>query len=150
MAERRILRWGLVAVPLVVGLLVAGLATGAKSSKRPSDEVRGRELYDRHCVQCHGANAKGDGPAAEALVVPVPDLHGVLEAKDREEHVRTILDGSGAMPGFEASFDRYDARKVMRHMEKQARIDDKPAPEAPAVPAEDTDGRFEPGGADEE
>jgi DMSO reductase family type II enzyme heme b subunit len=36
----------------------------------PSIEA-GKALYDRHCAQCHGAEGKGDGPAAE-FVYPRP------------------------------------------------------------------------------
>lgn len=34
----------------------------------------GEELYQRFCASCHGRQGFGDGPAAEALRVMVPDL----------------------------------------------------------------------------
>jgi mono/diheme cytochrome c family protein len=34
----------------------------------------GKEMFKAYCATCHGANAKGDGPAAAALKVPPPDL----------------------------------------------------------------------------
>ena len=46
----------------------------------------GEALYAQVCATCHGADAKGDGPAAEVLVVPVPDL------------TRLALDNGGVYP----------------------------------------------------
>ena len=36
--------------------------------------ARGRIVYTRYCVSCHGKDARGDGPLAKELRVPVPDL----------------------------------------------------------------------------
>jgi mono/diheme cytochrome c family protein len=34
----------------------------------------GPEMFKQYCASCHGADAKGHGPAAAALKVPPPDL----------------------------------------------------------------------------
>jgi mono/diheme cytochrome c family protein len=34
----------------------------------------GSEMFHQYCAACHGADAKGHGPAAIALKVPLPDL----------------------------------------------------------------------------
>jgi mono/diheme cytochrome c family protein len=36
--------------------------------------VSGEQMYAAYCASCHGANARGDGPAASALNKRVPDL----------------------------------------------------------------------------
>lgn len=125
-------------VPAV--LLVVGVAWAGQPSKRPTDEERGRELYERHCVQCHGATVAGDGPVAAALVKKVPDLSGetALSADNREANVTVVLDGRGLMPSYVASFDRYDARRVMRYMERVAR-DPAAATAEPEAPEPETD-----------
>ncbi len=141
----RSLRWFSWVVPFAV-LLVASAAWATRPSKRLGDEARGEQLYTRHCVQCHGVSGAGDGPAAAALVAKVPDLRGEVTGKNREAHAQIVLDGKGVMPGFEASFDRYDARRVLRHMEKVGRaaegevpVDGDPADTDLPLPA-DTDG----------
>jgi cytochrome c len=136
MRSLRPIRWFL---PLAL-LLVGGVAWSARPSKRLSDEARGEQLYDRHCVQCHGATGAGDGAAAAALVAKVPDLRGQLSSDNREDMAKSVLFGKGVMPGFESSFDKYDARRALRHMEKLAREAEggKPAdePDEPTEPVE--------------
>ncbi len=39
-----------------------------------ASDVPGAQLYSDHCASCHGADARGHGPAASALKVPPPDL----------------------------------------------------------------------------
>lgn len=125
------------------GLLVAGLALGAKPSKRLSDDQRGELLYDRHCVQCHGPGGAGDGAATAALVHPVPDLRGRLDAGNRERNARLVLDGRGGMPGYETAFDRHDARRVIRHMEKKSAKKGAPPPSPKPAVTKDTGAREE-------
>jgi mono/diheme cytochrome c family protein len=94
--------------------LAALTARAAQPTKRPTDAERGEQLYRRHCVACHGVRNAGDGPATAALVRPVPDLAGTTSAS--EEMVRVVLKGNGAMPGYEATFDRPDAVRVLKFM----------------------------------
>jgi mono/diheme cytochrome c family protein len=36
--------------------------------------VEGRENFTAYCAVCHGVDGRGNGPAAPAMKVPVPDL----------------------------------------------------------------------------
>lgn len=103
-----------------LGLLLLTTATGAAlaetPTRRPTDQERGEELYERHCFACHGSNGRGDGPATEALVVPVPDLTDNLDPRKREEQSRVVLRGKGTMPAFESTFDKADAKRVLKHL----------------------------------
>ncbi|MDH3254162.1 MAG: c-type cytochrome [Acidobacteriota bacterium] len=60
----------------------------------------GKELYAELCAVCHGADAKGNGPAAAALKKPVPDVtqltkgnQGVFPAED----VRKAITGEAGI-----------------------------------------------------
>ncbi len=100
---------------LVIALSASALGNMIPS-KRPTDLERGRELYERHCTACHGETNRGDGPAAAALVHPVPDLVG--EVRLEPGLVELVLNGRGPMPAYRPSFDRADARRVIMYMAK--------------------------------
>jgi len=41
---------------------------------KPTSAASGQEMYKTYCAVCHGTDGKGNGPAADALKVPPPDL----------------------------------------------------------------------------
>ena len=45
-----------------------------QASTEPLDAASGSQTYRQYCASCHGGNAKGRGPAAEALKTPPTDL----------------------------------------------------------------------------
>ena len=42
----------------------------------------GGALYSQFCASCHGGEARGDGPVAPLLTVPVPDLRSLAARND--------------------------------------------------------------------
>lgn len=61
-------------------LLAAGLASAQdkpvikKVPIQQTSPASGKEMYTQYCAACHGADAKGTGPAAPALKTPPADL----------------------------------------------------------------------------
>lgn len=41
---------------------------------KATSAASGKEMFEAYCASCHGASAKGDGPAAPALKVQPADL----------------------------------------------------------------------------
>lgn len=107
------------------------LNSAALADDRLSDEARGEQLYVRHCLGCHGADLQGQGPVSEALLAGVPDLRSQMVDDNMTGHVDVILSGKSSMPSYSLSFDRYDARRVWRHMQRIA-VGDVPKPDADA------------------
>jgi putative copper export protein/mono/diheme cytochrome c family protein len=78
-----------------------------------TDVAEGAALYPAHCAACHGAEGRGDGPAAQALADPPANLdephlwmHSDGEMFWWLAHGIEGPDGKLAMPGFEdALFD---------------------------------------------
>lgn len=61
----------------------------------------GEELYQRFCASCHGRQGYGDGPAAEALSVMMPDLTRLYRRHGNrfpEDQVRRSVIGSDELP----------------------------------------------------
>lgn len=50
-----------------------------------SSTEAGAALFSANCAICHGVEGRGDGPSAEALDPPPPDLHA--------DHVQVLTDG---------------------------------------------------------
>jgi mono/diheme cytochrome c family protein len=66
---------------LLVPLVISGCGILALAQQKPegdptiSERPRtGQQLYTVYCAACHGADGKGNGPAAPALRAQVPDL----------------------------------------------------------------------------
>jgi mono/diheme cytochrome c family protein len=83
----------------IVGLwtllvLVGPVLSPLYAQEYPSDVIRGKTLYARHCLECHGSGGRGDGPAAASLKIPAADFHRFRSfLKSDEELLRTIEHG---------------------------------------------------------
>lgn len=90
----------------------------------------GIHYYSEHCVACHGAGARGDGPLSEYALLPPADLsapHTALHtAGDLFQWIGNGMP-SGAMPGFSHVLDdeaRWDLVNFLRAFSQgfQARL----------------------------
>jgi len=69
-------------IALGIALLLVACSANAQTNKPanaqsqlpPSILMSGREMFKQYCAACHGAEAKGDGPAAYALKIPPANL----------------------------------------------------------------------------
>ncbi|MBX3370569.1 MAG: c-type cytochrome, partial [Nitrospira sp.] len=83
-----------VVVITAVGLTLAAMVDGACAQEFPPDAVKGKAVYERHCLVCHGAGGHGDGPDAARLTVPPANFHRFKSfLKSDEELLRTIEHG---------------------------------------------------------
>jgi mono/diheme cytochrome c family protein len=81
-------------------MIIAGLAGMAWAGPLPATET-GADLYQENCAACHGRYAEGDGPAASALALPVPDLTQLAARSGGEypgDRIRAVIDGGAEMP----------------------------------------------------
>ena len=77
--------------------------------------AEGARLYPEHCAGCHGAEGRGDGPAAAELRIPPADLtashlwmHSDGELFWWLSHGIDGAAGSQAMPGLAAALSEYE------------------------------------------
>jgi mono/diheme cytochrome c family protein len=81
--------------------------------------MAGKDLYREYCAVCHGATAKGDGPAAAALKTPPTDLTQISKnngGKFPEIKVQHIINGDGDQPVAHGSKDMPVWGNIFRHM----------------------------------
>ncbi len=82
-------------------LLPFALAAGADTSSDPVLAQIGASSYAVYCASCHGLDAKGGGPAAEALVVPPADLTRIAARRDGvfpSSEIARVIDGRFELP----------------------------------------------------
>ncbi|HSU57450.1 MAG TPA: c-type cytochrome [Candidatus Dormibacteraeota bacterium] len=59
-----------------------------------TDPTNGKLMFTTYCAPCHGADARGNGPAASALTTRPTDLTGLAKSHDGkypENHVVAVL-----------------------------------------------------------
>jgi mono/diheme cytochrome c family protein len=63
-------------VPVVTPIVTfaAGVPVVKKVTAPTTSPMSGSEMFKQYCAACHGADAKGHGPAAAALKIPPSDL----------------------------------------------------------------------------
>ncbi len=65
----------------------------------PADVSRGKAIYERHCMTCHGPRGYGDGPNALLLTITPANFHRPGSfLKSDETLLRTIEHGAVYSP----------------------------------------------------
>jgi mono/diheme cytochrome c family protein len=101
-------------------VVLAGTLTGcgASGGAVAAHEARGAELYDRHCVTCHGG-ATGGG------ISDVPPVHNAeghtwhhadCDLVDITLQGLPPREGHPRMPAFEGRLDEEDVRAIVSHI----------------------------------
>lgn len=75
-----------------------------------ADVLRGAELYQRHCVQCHGPRGRPVLPAAPDLSRPTALLKPDLAL------LASIRAGRGAMPAYTGLLRDRDILDIVAHL----------------------------------
>lgn len=71
-------------------------SAGAARAGANEELAAGRDLYEKHCELCHGAEGQGNGPLSDELKVPPADLTRISERRGGtfpEVEMREIIDG---------------------------------------------------------
>lgn len=83
--------------------LVLGLLTWATFGVEASgDPSKGKVVFEKNCVVCHGAQGKGDGPSGKVLKPPAADLTSAASKEKSEAELRQVIEngkpGTGMGP----------------------------------------------------
>jgi mono/diheme cytochrome c family protein len=123
-------------VPIVALILMACTAgaqnkpAANKTAAPRMTAASGKQTYMHYCAACHGADARGDGPAASVLKTAPPDLTTLAKRHDGKfpyDYVSDVLrfgtrvtaHGSSDMPIWGpifGSMDSYDLAAVRKRI----------------------------------
>ena len=81
------------------------------------DPPKGKAVYEKQCLFCHGAQGKGDGSLGKSLVPPPADLSNI-KAKSDEELLKIIQNGhpQTAMPAFKAQLSEQEIQDALAYI----------------------------------
>ena len=77
-------------------LLLPACASEPAEPAQPMLASLGAETFQQYCASCHGAGARGDGPAADALRIRPADLTRIAARRGGEfpdAEIATYIDG---------------------------------------------------------
>lgn len=105
------LRRGAALAAGVAAFVALGAACGP-----PTSGLSAAELWQQHCVRCHGAD--GRGPVAQRGIDPGIDLtrSPLVAARARGALYRRIAYGQGGMPGFAHKLERGDLELLVDYV----------------------------------
>jgi hypothetical protein len=64
-----------IALLLAIALSIGPATSLILAQDYPADVSRGKAIYERHCMTCHGARGYGDGPNALLLTITPANFH---------------------------------------------------------------------------
>ena len=78
---------------------------------------KGKSVYTRFCMNCHGTKGHGDGPVGQMLIPPAADLTSLGEKSDKEI-LSTIRNGrpGTAMPSWKNDLSVQDIADVLSYV----------------------------------
>lgn len=83
------------------------------------DPVKGKAVYEKSCMACHGPQGKGDGPTGKVLVPPAADFTSAASRKKSDaELLKTIENGKPptAMIAWKGQLSAQDIQHVLAYV----------------------------------
>ena len=72
-----------------------GLSAFVFAQEYPADISRGKALYERHCLTCHGPKGYGDGPNALLLTIKPANFHRPGSFMKSDETLLRMIEHGG-------------------------------------------------------
>lgn len=82
----------LIGTAAMSAVLAALLSPSLQAQDVSAEASRGKAVYERHCLACHGAGGWGDGPQAPSLKVAPANFHRALSFLKSDEDLLRIIE----------------------------------------------------------
>lgn len=107
-------------VTLRSAVVVAGLLWWTPVAvAAPGDAVKGKAIYEKSCMACHGPQGKGDGPTGKVLVPQAADLTNAASKKKSDADLLTIIENGKpqtAMMAWKGQLPGQDIQHVLAYV----------------------------------
>ncbi len=104
-------------IDLVRTRLEAGKTLVNPVPKSPESLARGREMYELHCLVCHGEQGRGDGPVGQKFVPQPMELNlDYVQLQPDGQLFYTISHGSIAMPFYRQAMPAEDRGHLVNYI----------------------------------
>lgn len=102
--------------------LVVGLAYGSFSTLiAAGDSDKGRPLYEKYCLLCHGPQGLGDGPQGKLMNPPATNFRSTESKKKSDSELLEMIQkghSKSAMTGWENELNKKEMMDVLSYIRK--------------------------------
>jgi len=79
-------------VVICLGGSLALFFLGPSHVEAAGGPAKGKAIYEKYCMACHGSQGKGDGPAGKMLKPPAANLTSAESMKKTEADLRHVIE----------------------------------------------------------
>ncbi|MET0513852.1 MAG: cytochrome c [Nitrospiraceae bacterium] len=77
---------------LFAGMILGVLFLRPLSADGAGDPAKGKAIYEKHCMACHGPQGKGDGSTGKMLKPPAADFSSAVSRKKSDAEFREAIE----------------------------------------------------------
>jgi len=114
---------------VLLSAAVLGLATWIQpSAETGGDALKGKPIYEKHCLICHGPQGRGDGPMGKSLSPPAANFSSPESMnKSDAQLLKVIREGhpDTAMTSWKGSLSDQEFQDVLAYVRRLSRGLDK-------------------------
>lgn len=113
---------------LILGLVIGLGCWSGSTVFAAGDPEKGRPIYEKYCLLCHGPQGMGDGPQGKLMSPPAPNFRSPESKKKSDtELLKAIQEGhsKSAMTGWENELNKREMIDVLSYIRKLSGQPDK-------------------------
>jgi len=114
---------------MLFGALALGFVIGIQAAAEPGgDASKGKPIYEKNCLLCHGPQGRGDGPMGRSLSPPATNFSSPESMhKTDAELLKVIHEGHSdtAMAAWKGSLSEQDFQDLLAYVRQLSRGLDK-------------------------